>query len=653
MTSTYKEHHKSKLLSQIFRISPQGPSIPRWLLEGADRMQTQYAGLRTTTEFETVLKTFSNLEDRPFEVFVVGQGNFGKSTLLNALIGQKLSQVHFLPATRAFLRYIATPTPSGMARLFCRLQPDIHSWLEPHLGEGTRCGELFGASEHKIPVDLAEFLLAEDASKAGKQKTYRPAIVEFEREVTPGPGCPFPPTVRLVDTQGLNQLFPDELHTLANQEDAETTRSRFSQWINNNPRGQHIDWQLRRCDAVLWLAHARKPAAAVTSAALEHFAQYGKRTVLALTNIDKVQGGVDGLREVMEQVERAHGDLVAHICPVNGKQAMEASLSNDPKSRAESGLDTLAKVLHRVAVGDAQAARITGAYNSLRATERQQRHALLIFAMEVQYNIDRFISLRKKTEKMRKYTIMALEQALTQSANQCQQKLHRRVTLISFEDTAFSATEKIDAHSLGTAHQGAASLAMETALDRLRAFSDACFEDPFHLPYFDAEGKEAGFTIKAEGTYFADPPIPAGFSFTLQLSSQFFGRLWAGVKGFLGNFSKAAAESAERDRMEMLSERRTEITTQFDRAWRPFCVQVEEDYTAAISAGFDQLLIAIDKVKQDLETHEGQPLKQTKIDIQYRLKDIALPPILLTSLNRLLSRVQLAQGKRESSSQFH
>ena len=83
-----------------------------------------------------------------FELFVVGEGKFGKSTLVNCLLGEEQSKVRGLPETRCFLRYVVTDNPSNKVRLFLRAQPGVHDWILSKVGSGRRVKELYEILEY-------------------------------------------------------------------------------------------------------------------------------------------------------------------------------------------------------------------------------------------------------------------------------------------------------------------------------------------------------------------------------------------------------------------------------------------------------------------------------------------------------------------------
>jgi hypothetical protein len=139
MTTAEHQLHRVEL-ERILFDTPEG-TTPGWLTRKFQDCLRHSDGVRTTPEFEGALRAFAISQDRPFELFIVGEGNFGKSTLLNALLGEVASRIDSLPETRCFLRYILTERPSDSARMFARLEGEIHAWLEPLLGEGKEVSE--------------------------------------------------------------------------------------------------------------------------------------------------------------------------------------------------------------------------------------------------------------------------------------------------------------------------------------------------------------------------------------------------------------------------------------------------------------------------------------------------------------------------------
>lgn len=642
LTARDTRHRQGTDRALFYRAPPLLP-VPEWLHRTATRLKSQYDGVNTTAQFQSVMRSLMTLRDRPFEIFVVGEGNFGKSTLLNALLGQQLSAVHFLPETRAFLRYIASPCPSDDARLWVRLTEAGHRWLEAELPVGVPSEELFRSSEHRVSAVHGERLLREEAARARKEKDYRPAIIEFEREVQVGPWCPFPPQVRVVDTQGLNQIFPDELLEL-DAHDLTTSAQRFARWMATNPRGQHLDWQLRRCDAVLWLAHARKPAAAVTRAALEHFSRYGKKTVLAVTHVDQVQGGPDAFVEVMGRIEDAHAEHVATICPLNAKHAMSAALTGDGAGIEQSGLARLAAALHEVAVGEAGLVRTTGAYNSLRRTETQLRGALVRMSDDIRATEKRLKLHRRATTKDRESAESTVTATVEQSDGKCRSKFWSRLRQVGLADPAHAVNSRLNARGLASTHHNATVQSLDLQHERAERRVQLLQQEPYSLPRFDAEGRRDGTTVRAEAAAQVNPIDLPLLRLDLELPSTIFERIGIGVFKFFGIVSEAARDKAAQMEREALASRHHLIAQQFDAAWTVFHHALTENAVSEACAMFDRIRSGIDDAEARLMEVENESLKVTRLGLERRLAVLAAPPMLIASLNSVLRRVY-ARGR--------
>jgi GTP-binding protein EngB required for normal cell division len=280
--------HAQNLSALLFDSS--AGRLPDWLSQQALNAAKRYAGLRTTPEFQTSLSGISQRGSEPFEIFVVGEGNFGKSTLINALLGEEVAKVNILAETRTFHRLILSRNPSQTARLMVHLDPKHHEWLRKEIGVGKPAQGFFEVMEHKVPVEVARRLVAEEADRAKKTRDlYKPAIFEFEQEIRWTPSSPFPERVRIVDTQGLNQQLPEDMLPFILANDGKNTSEKVVSRLNQHVRGRHMLWQYRRCDAVLWLLRANQIQSAATKALFDVFSAYGKKTLLVVTRIDESQ----------------------------------------------------------------------------------------------------------------------------------------------------------------------------------------------------------------------------------------------------------------------------------------------------------------------------------------------------------------------------
>ncbi|PSH02764.1 MAG: hypothetical protein CXZ00_15680 [Acidobacteria bacterium] len=221
-------------LTKVLFSPPDGSHVPSWLQEQFNACLSYYANFRVTPEFQAALKQFHVRSDQPFEVFVVGEGNFGKSTLVNALVGQQISKVDFRPETRSFLRYILKAQPSNKSNVYTKIIPGMHNNLAELLGAGDTC-ELFNAKRHTVDRKIADRVLTIEADRCRetsiKKENYTPCILEIERELPWKPSALFPEGVRLVDTQGLNQIFDDDVLKESEPLDGKSSAQLFDNWM--------------------------------------------------------------------------------------------------------------------------------------------------------------------------------------------------------------------------------------------------------------------------------------------------------------------------------------------------------------------------------------------------------------------------------------
>jgi hypothetical protein len=192
---------------------------------------------------------------------VMGEGNFGKSSLLNALAGQPIAPVSALPKTFKVDIY-AQGGPDETRPVFMRTA-DRPAGFDLSVEEANaRCAE----DEERV-------------IRARREKThYRPAVLETIRRV---PSFKLGPDICLVDTPGLSQsLLGDEAKQLSLVSGLENTYVEIEQvWAK---------WYAR-ADIVLWCIPADKLQSKETEQNLRTLVgRYRKEIVPVITKADLV-----------------------------------------------------------------------------------------------------------------------------------------------------------------------------------------------------------------------------------------------------------------------------------------------------------------------------------------------------------------------------
>ena len=499
VTKQVDQAHFSALTRALFFPSERF-RVPAWLRNQVEACAERYSGSRVSAQFESTLSQFQSNGEQPFEVFVVGEGNFGKSTIVNALLGQKISRVDFRPETRSFMRYVLKGAPSGYCDIYVRVVAGIHDYLLRPLGRGEH-NDLFDTTRHRLADSVGERVLASEADhcrlKAQSREWYTPAILEIERELLWTESSQFPEGVRLVDTQGLNQIFDDDLLLQASKLDVNSSAELFESWMASSPRARHLDWQFRRCDAVLWLVSAQKPNPGATRAALRYLSKYGKAIIIAVTQIDRVQGGVGSREEVLTEVRENFGRYTPHVIPINARHAMESSLAGDKEGIKESGLDDLVRTLKGVFLEDAALVRGISQYLAVKTTEDQMRRATLEMVNTLRTTQDRLEKLRQNARQAESNQKATGRCAIQSAAAVQLSSMNRRVGEIGLLDDSTSALKIVDS--------GTARSQMETTVDAVRTIVELGLaelfreiqQERFELPSFDADGQPFGASVSA------------------------------------------------------------------------------------------------------------------------------------------------------------
>ncbi|MBP8275647.1 MAG: hypothetical protein KAX55_01965 [Propionivibrio sp.] len=633
-----QSHYKN--LERLLFAS-DGASVPGWLQDSVRGCQQRYAGIDLTEQFKAAVNSFDDGGvPKPFELFVVGEGKFGKSTLVNCLLGEEQSKVRGLPETRCFLRYVVTDSPSDRARLFLRAQKGLHDWILSKAGKGRHVKELYEILEHSVDLRTARELLSGELERLDRGG-YEPAIYEIERDIHRSRQTAFTNPIRVVDTQGLDQLFPAELQRSTQGLSDDTTAERFIKWMNSSPRGKHLEWQFRRCDAVLWCVNAKRIGSASTVASLRYFSGYAKKIIIALTNVDIAKNDGERLR-LVEAAAKKYSEYSNRIIPVNGLAAWNGICEDDTQKVEESGFKNLVQVLTDVCEVEGYKVRNMSRYSGLRHTESQYRLVLRTLASD-------YIELQKKYESDKVRVAKSLERdwdtvcdAIVRTANSLARDVSNRLTSIEYRDDRSTVDRKLG-HQMEVARLS--SFIREQIDKRVlpNVATQTQLTTAYRLPAFDADGNRAGST-------FAISPEPRAAAisidlpyFCFQLGDWFdnavdwmdekFGRL-VGGKG-----------ASDQRRAQRLQERWEHIAEVFSSEWRRHVGTSLEQVKQETIRQYQTLHDAIESVFGRIEHHAGGSVSEALGRIRGALEDIAVPPVFQAQMLSSLSGMQSGKLK--------
>lgn len=218
---------------------------------------------------------------RPLTIAIMGEFSAGKSTFVNALLGEAVAPMGVLPTTTTI--NVFRRGTAGGARV--------------HYRDG-RIGMI-------APNEVQTFLHSLDDTEAQRIRH-----VEIERRgERMGDAA-------VVDTPGLNAL--DEFHELVARE------------------------FLDEADAVVWVFSATRSGAATEVGMLAELRESGRQVLGVLNKVDTLDDGEQ--KELAEYLGNQLGEVLVDVVPLRGREALEwrteGGKGKDPFAHVEKALDT-------------------------------------------------------------------------------------------------------------------------------------------------------------------------------------------------------------------------------------------------------------------------------------------------------------------------
>ncbi len=269
-------------LAELYRADLGDADAPRDLYTLLHRAHRHFARTRELADLHTEAGRLVEVLDRPLLVTVMGEFNSGKSTFVNALLGEAVAPMGITPTTATInvLKY------------------------------GTeRRGRVVYKDETTREVawnDVPALLRGLDAAEAQR---IRVVEVLYPLETLQ--------RVNVVDTPGLNSIHPEH----------EATARRF----------------IAEADAVVWLFTVDQAAKATEGDALGKIKSEGKKILGVLNKIDRCTP--DELTKILEHVQQALGDSLETVVPFAAKEALAARKAGDEQQLAQSNYPLLAAAL--------------------------------------------------------------------------------------------------------------------------------------------------------------------------------------------------------------------------------------------------------------------------------------------------------------------
>jgi small GTP-binding protein len=300
-------------LAEVYREAAPSTTAPSpelyALLSQAHRL---FARTRELAELSPEAGRLVEVLDRPLLVTVMGEFNSGKSTFVNALIGEEVAPMGITPTTATInvLKYGA-----------------------------ERKGRVVYHDDEVREVewaDVPKLLKGLDAAEAAR---IRVVEVLYPLETLQ--------RVNVVDTPGLNSIHPEH----------EATARKF----------------IAEADAVLWLFTVDQAAKATEGEALGKIKAAGKKILGVVNKIDRCTP--EEMQRIVAHVTEALGEHLETIVPFAAREALLARKQHDEAQLAASNYPALASALEERFFSRARAIKREAATTRLRQLLAQARAA--------------------------------------------------------------------------------------------------------------------------------------------------------------------------------------------------------------------------------------------------------------------------------------
>ena len=339
-----RQHVQHQMLAHLDEITTELEAIHASCGTGTVRLHDYIQAIEETC---TAIHQLAERLNENFMLFVMGSGKNGKSTLINALLGQKAAAEDSLPKTWKIDVFhdesdaLCTLTFKDGSQK--RMTGDeAHAFIEKE--EQKRKD-----SERAIRQELREFkkkkvsleVLEEKQRELRKYKLYQSPVIEAS---WPAGHSDILRHYRLVDTPGLRQELDDMVVASAEE-------------------------YFSKADGVIWILPGDKIASAGDHMELRRLCQkYEKHpdNIIAVVNrMDIVRQSGQDSDEVLAEARRFYGDMFTEIVPISAKEARQAEdmlhqdgISDEQRRKAEalleqSNLPALLRLLNRTLFADA------------------------------------------------------------------------------------------------------------------------------------------------------------------------------------------------------------------------------------------------------------------------------------------------------------
>ncbi|WP_408956589.1 dynamin family protein [Natroniella sp. ANB-PHB2] len=310
-------------------------------LSGYENASLLKSAINKIQEAKVEIERLTEDLDKPFLLAMIGTGNYGKSTLLNALLGQEVAEMNRLPKTWKVDVYYGSN--DEQVQVYYKNNKVKYLSFKEAKKLLQKEEEKRKNSEREIKKKLRELIKKLDSVQEKKEKEkelqdkylYKSKISRVEWPIEPNQLLK---EFRLVDTPGLFQTLLGDV---------------------KKGMGDYYS----QAEGVIWLLDANSISAKQSrkmlddlNKSLEEIGGRADNMIAVLNKVDLVRknGGEEAVARVSKEANELFGDIFDEIVPISAKEALDGIKDNDEVLINKSGIKELHKVIRRYFLTQAQ-----------------------------------------------------------------------------------------------------------------------------------------------------------------------------------------------------------------------------------------------------------------------------------------------------------
>jgi hypothetical protein len=583
---------------------------PKWLQQGLARSSEQVGRVHGLEQFKIQIDRSSARSSTPFEVFVVGEGKFGKSSLINTLFGrEEVAPTNFVPKTYCFHRFIATEGQESASVITESL--DSPEWAEiKNILASDRNPQVEGTGlRYRCDPKTARTILENEESKVGPGRSYRSPIVEIEWGIQSP--TPMLPGLKIVDTQGLDQLL------------ASPTQK------------AHLDWEFQRADAVLWVISAIKVRSEVTEQRMALFGRYRKPTVIVLSQIDKIQPA--NREKVITEAREIYGKRGAALVPYNAsKGALAAIIAGNDTTMRETGYLELREVLQRYLLAKQNIMRHRTVYVTARQSQRDYRNGMMLLRGTSTENLKLYDEALRDFDCVTDSARAKMMHLVEEQRRNIPRDLKPKYETIDYRDSWETVSQKLYLNAL-TVRLDRFQVDLERAMNGMfEVFMDRLELRKYRIPQLAADGQAARhIEHKRISDIHWSIALPST-TFQLSVGVDFLDTVQLGIYDTIGVLIPSVRDAAAEKRGRLTRDRREQVRKHTETELLKYLKAMEEGYSNRVK---DAALRVEKEMNKNIERLGGlEDMKRFCMTIDAQLAKIAVPSALPSLLNQCLRK---------------